>query len=215
VSRPLCYSVLRTMFKLQNTLLKNTYATQYMFTTYTKSLNLTAVPSSTIKSIYCINIAIDLTTVTPILRVRMLLCLRILSLTLNKHSTNPVKTLIGNYPAPVNLNYNRSFGSLAGFFFALQLVTGIFLAMHYTPHVDYAFSSVEHIMTDVTGIAVVDRIRSRSRFTINYLLLSTRLNQRVQLRTFAGETTVLPSLAAPFMRATSIFPAANWLEREV
>jgi NADH:ubiquinone oxidoreductase subunit C len=64
-------------------------------------------------------------------------------------------------------------------------------------------------------IAVVDRIRSRSRFTVNYLLLSTRLNQRVQLRTFAGETTVLPSLAAPFMRATSIFPAANWLEREV
>jgi ubiquinol-cytochrome c reductase cytochrome b subunit len=30
-------------------------------------------------------------------------------------------------------------------------MTGIFLAMHYTPHVDYAFASVEHIMTDVNG----------------------------------------------------------------
>jgi hypothetical protein len=77
-----------------------------MFITYTKSLNLTAVPSTTIKSTYCINIAIDLTTVTPTLRVRMLLCLRILSHTLNKHSTNPAKILIGNYPTPVNLNYN-------------------------------------------------------------------------------------------------------------
>jgi NADH:ubiquinone oxidoreductase subunit C len=72
-----------------------------------------------------------------------------------------------------------------------------------------------NLVKTLIDIAVVDRIRSRSRFTINYLLLSTRLNQRVQLRTFAGETTVLPSLAAPFMRATSIFPAANWLEREV
>jgi len=32
---------------------------------------------------------------------------------------------------------------------ALQIITGIFLAMHYTPHIDYAFSSVEHIMRDV------------------------------------------------------------------
>lgn len=31
----------------------------------------------------------------------------------------------------------------------LQIITGIFLAMHYTPHVDLAFNSVEHIMRDV------------------------------------------------------------------
>ena len=34
---------------------------------------------------------------------------------------------------------------------AIQLITGIFLAMHYVPNVDYAFLSVEHIMRDVTG----------------------------------------------------------------
>ena len=34
---------------------------------------------------------------------------------------------------------------------ALQLVTGIFLAMHYTPHIDHAFISVEHIMRDVNN----------------------------------------------------------------
>lgn len=31
----------------------------------------------------------------------------------------------------------------------IQIITGIFLAMHYTPHVDLAFNSVEHIMRDV------------------------------------------------------------------
>jgi ubiquinol-cytochrome c reductase cytochrome b subunit len=53
------------------------------------------------------------------------------------------------YPTPTNLNYNWSFGSLVGIFFAIQIITGIFLAMHYTAHVDFAFGSVEHIMTDV------------------------------------------------------------------
>lgn len=53
------------------------------------------------------------------------------------------------YPTPKNLNYIWSFGSLAGVFFAIQILTGIFLAMHYVPHVDLAFLSVEHIMRDV------------------------------------------------------------------
>lgn len=56
-----------------------------------------------------------------------------------------------NYPTPINLNYMWSFGSLAGFCLVIQILTGIFLAMHYTPHIDYAFDSVEHIMRDVPG----------------------------------------------------------------
>jgi len=53
------------------------------------------------------------------------------------------------YPTPVNLSYWWGYGSTAGIFLVVQLVTGIFLAMHYTPHVDMAFLSVEHIMRDV------------------------------------------------------------------
>jgi quinol-cytochrome oxidoreductase complex cytochrome b subunit len=53
------------------------------------------------------------------------------------------------YPAPSNLNYWWNFGSLAMLCLVLQIITGIFLAMHYTPHADLAFVSVEHIMRDV------------------------------------------------------------------
>ncbi len=53
------------------------------------------------------------------------------------------------YPTPLNFNYFWSFGSLAGIFLGVQLVTGIMLAMHYTPHVSFAFLSIEHIMRDV------------------------------------------------------------------
>ena len=53
------------------------------------------------------------------------------------------------YPTPRNLNYWWTFGGILSFVLAVQIVTGIVLAMHYTPHVDYAFNSVEHIMRDV------------------------------------------------------------------
>ena len=56
-----------------------------------------------------------------------------------------------SYPTPINLNYMWSFGSLAGLCLVIQIITGIFLAMHYTPHVDLAFNSVEHIMRDVNN----------------------------------------------------------------
>jgi len=56
-----------------------------------------------------------------------------------------------DYPSPINLSYAWSFGALAGICLVIQIVTGIFLAMHYTPHVDFAFSSVEHIMRDVNS----------------------------------------------------------------
>ncbi|HLS69746.1 MAG TPA: cytochrome b N-terminal domain-containing protein [Kiloniellales bacterium] len=54
-----------------------------------------------------------------------------------------------DYPAPRNLNYLWNFGSLAGIVLVVMIITGILLAMQYTPHVDMAFDSVERIMRDV------------------------------------------------------------------
>jgi ubiquinol-cytochrome c reductase cytochrome b/c1 subunit len=53
------------------------------------------------------------------------------------------------YPTPRNLNYWWTFGGILSFILVVQFITGIVLAMHYTPHVDLAFKSVEHIMRDV------------------------------------------------------------------
>nr|YP_009645777.1 cytochrome b [Schistodesmus lampreyanus]QBS54502.1 cytochrome b [Schistodesmus lampreyanus] len=52
-------------------------------------------------------------------------------------------------PAPVNLSAWWNFGSLLGLCLAMQIVTGLFLAMHYTSNVDLAFYSVSHISRDV------------------------------------------------------------------
>lgn len=53
------------------------------------------------------------------------------------------------YPAPSNFTYMWNFGIYALVCLAVQLVTGIFLAMHYAPEQTLAFFSVEHIMRDV------------------------------------------------------------------
>jgi ubiquinol-cytochrome c reductase cytochrome b/c1 subunit len=55
----------------------------------------------------------------------------------------------GVFPTPRNFNYFWNFGALAMVNLVIMIVTGIVLAMHYTPHVTMAFDSVERIMRDV------------------------------------------------------------------
>nr|YP_009131066.1 apocytochrome b [Asparagopsis taxiformis]AHX02402.1 apocytochrome b [Asparagopsis taxiformis] len=65
----------------------------------------------------------------------------------------PVVSVVNNhlidYPTPINIHYAWNFGFLSAMCLIIQILTGIFLAMHYTPHIDLAFASVEHIMRDV------------------------------------------------------------------
>ena len=53
-----------------------------------------------------------------------------------------------DYPTPI-VGYLSSFGSLSGLCLVIQILTGILLTAHYTPHVLLAFSSIEHIIRDV------------------------------------------------------------------
>ena len=65
--------------------------------------------------------------------------------------SHPILGLLNSYmvdsPQPANLSYLWNFGSLLGMCLGIQILTGVFLAMHYTPSVDLAFISVEHIYT--------------------------------------------------------------------
>jgi ubiquinol-cytochrome c reductase cytochrome b subunit len=54
-----------------------------------------------------------------------------------------------DFPTPKNLNYWYTFGGILMICLIIQIITGVILAMHYTPHKDFAFDSVEHIMRDV------------------------------------------------------------------
>ena len=77
----------------------------------------------------------------------------LLPLNLSRINKNYLVALIDShiihYPTPVTLTYAWSFGSLAGICLVIQMISGIFLAMHYTLNIDLAFNSVEYIMRDV------------------------------------------------------------------
>ena len=60
-----------------------------------------------------------------------------------------VNSFIVDSPQPANLSYMWNMGSLLAMTLGIQIITGVVLAMHYTPNVDLAFVSVEHIMRDV------------------------------------------------------------------
>ena len=68
---------------------------------------------------------------------------------------NPVRgilnSLVVDSPLPSNLTYLWGFGSILGLALVVQIVTGVFLAMHYVPDTELAFMSVEHVMRDTVN----------------------------------------------------------------
>nr|AAL74306.1 cytochrome b [Clemmys guttata] len=74
-------------------------------------------------------------------------------MSMNPRKTHPLMKIINNsfidLPSPSNISAWWNFGSLLGTCLILQTITGIFLAMHYSPDISLAFSSVTHIARDV------------------------------------------------------------------
>ena len=56
-----------------------------------------------------------------------------------------VNSYIVDSPEPASISYLWNFGSLLGVCLVIQILTGVFLAMHYCPNIDLSFQSVEHI----------------------------------------------------------------------
>nr|APX40588.1 cytochrome b [Cryptocephalus rufipes] len=69
--------------------------------------------------------------------------------------TSPLYKIINNslidLPSPSNISFMWNFGSLLGMCLMVQIITGIFLAMHYCPNIEFAFNSVSHICRDVNN----------------------------------------------------------------
>ncbi len=79
---------------------------------------------------------------------------------------------MSEYYAPKNFNFWYFFGSLAMLVLVIQIVTGIFLVMHYKPDAALAFASVEYIMRDVPGGWIIRYLHSTGAsafFVVVYL----------------------------------------------
>nr|AXS66159.1 cytochrome b [Tenebrionoidea sp. 3 KM-2017] len=69
--------------------------------------------------------------------------------------TSPIIKIVNNslidLPSPSNISTMWNFGSLLGICLMIQIITGLFLAMHYTPNISNAFDSIIHICRDVNN----------------------------------------------------------------
>ena len=90
--------------------------------------------------------------------------------------SHPLLKMVNSYmidsPQPANISYAWNFGSLLALCLGIQIITGVTLAMHYTPSVLEAFNSVEHIMRDVNNGWLVRYLHSNTAsafFFIVYL----------------------------------------------
>jgi ubiquinol-cytochrome c reductase cytochrome b subunit len=88
--------------------------------------------------------------------------------------SHPLLRLVNSYvidsPQPSNLSYLWNFGSLLAFCLAIQIITGVTLAMHYNPSVSEAFNSVEHIMRDVNNGWLIRYLHSNTASAFFFLV---------------------------------------------
>lgn len=86
-------------------------------------------------------------------------------------------------PAPNNLSIWWNFGSLLGLCLVIQILTGLFLAIHYIPHIDLAFSSVAHITRDVNYGWLLRNLHANGA-SIFFLCLYLHVGRGIYYRSF-------------------------------
>ena len=88
--------------------------------------------------------------------------------------THPLLTLVNSYlidsSQPSNISYLWNFGSLLAVCLIIQIITGVTLAMHYSPNVLEAFNSIEHIMRDVNNGWLIRYLHSNTASAFFFLL---------------------------------------------
>ena len=89
------------------------------------------------------------------------------------------------YPTPGNFSYAYSFGSIVGIFFVLQLLSGIFLAMHYISDINHAFASVVHIVNDVKYGYLMRYVHANGASMI-FILLYLHIARGLYFRSYTG-----------------------------
>jgi len=88
--------------------------------------------------------------------------------------SHPLLKLVNSYiidaSQPSNISYAWNFGSLLLICLIIQIITGVTLAMHYSPNVLEAFNSIEHIMRDVNNGWLIRYLHSNTASAFFFLV---------------------------------------------
>ncbi|KMW03067.1 cytochrome b (mitochondrion) [Nannizzia gypsea CBS 118893] len=111
--------------------------------------------------------------------------------------SHPLLKLVNSYiidsPQPTNLSYLWNFGSLLALCLGIQIVTGVTLAMHYTPSVADAFDSVEHIMRDVNNGWLIRYLHANTASAF-FFLVYLHIGRGIYYGSYQGPRTLTWSI---------------------
>nr|QBP33753.1 cytochrome b [Bombus kashmirensis] len=102
---------------------------------------------------------------------------KMISMIYKNHMFNLPLSFI-NLPTPININYMWNFGSILGMFLFIQIISGLFLSMHYCPNIDIAFYSISTIMKDMNSgwlIRLIHMNGASFYFIIMYLHIARNM----------------------------------------
>ena len=118
---------------------------------------------------------------------------------------SPINSMLVDLPSPSNISYFWNFGSLLGLCLIIQILTGIFLAMHYCADATLAFSSIVHILRDVNYGFVLKYLHANGAsafFICVYIHIARGLYYGSYLRThlwFSGISIFLIMMLTAFI----------------
>jgi ubiquinol-cytochrome c reductase cytochrome b subunit len=102
-------------------------------------------------------------------------------------TNHPAIKIINNslidLPTPPNISIWWNYGSLLGLCLIIQIITGLFLSIHYTPNIELAFSSVVHISQDINYGWIIRHIHANGA-SIFFLLLYLHIGRRIYYQSF-------------------------------
>jgi len=102
-------------------------------------------------------------------------------------SEHPAIKIINNslidLPAPPNISIWWNYGSLLGLCLIIQIITGLFLSIHYTPNIELAFSSVVHISQDVNYGWIIRHIHA-NRASLFFLFLYLHIGRGIYYQSY-------------------------------
>ena len=101
---------------------------------------------------------------------------------------NIINNSLINLPTPINISIWWNFGSLLGIFLILQIISGLFLSINYTPNINLAFNSVVHIVQDVNygWLLLLIHINGASFF---FICLYFHIGLNLYYNTFLNKNT--------------------------
>nr|UGK73358.1 cytochrome b [Mesargus serrata] len=107
-------------------------------------------------------------------------------------------------PAPINLSTWWNFGSLLGMCLMIQIITGLFLSMHYSPNVEMAFKSISHISRDTNYGWLIRTLHSNGA-SLFFICLYTHIGRGMYYGSYKFKLTWYSGIIMMFMTMATAF----------